>query len=378
MKIRIDLPQSINEIGSRDNQEDALYPAVGSATANERVFVLCDGMGGHDHGEVASQAVCTAISQYILTNWPADGRVGDYLILDAIEVAFKALDAKDSDTLKKMGTTLTLVILHEGGCTAAHIGDSRIYHIRPSECKVLYRSRDHSLVTDLYQAGEISFEEMSTSPQKNIITKAMQPGEDNRVKPDIVHIGNLRPGDYIYMCSDGMMEQMDDQQLTNFLCVKDNDSYKIKKLIEETACNSDNHSAHLIRICEVTMDENEAIVDDESTVRCNFLNIHPIVAEAEVVDEEQRMEEERNKDIPVQTLLKERCKWLWVLVVVILALILYTLVNLCGNKDKDSKELKQEVPMNITIQSSSAKKATQPPKPSELGIHEIKHNKPEK
>ena len=76
-----------------------------------------------------------------------------------------------------MGTTLTLLYFACNGVTAAHIGDSRIYHIRPN-VGLLYQSRDHSLVYDLFQAGEISYEEMATFPQKNVITRAMSPGEE--------------------------------------------------------------------------------------------------------------------------------------------------------------------------------------------------------
>ena len=342
MNINIGSPQAIWEIGKRDNQEDALFPELGMATSNERVFVLCDGMGGHEHGEVASRTVCSTIYKYLYAHWPEDGMVTDRIITDAIQAAYEALDAKDSDAVKKMGTTLTLVVLHEGGCTAVHIGDSRIYHLRTAERRLLYRSRDHSLVTDLYQAGEISYEEMRTSPQKNIITKAMQPGEDNRVRPDIVHIGNLRQGDYLYMCSDGMLEQMDDSELIDLLCANESDETKRKRLIKATASNSDNHSAFLIHIHEVTMDENETIQDDEGTVRCNFLNIRPAVVEAEVVEDEQQSEDLAKKQLSTPTNKKDR-RWLFLLLfAIVLALVFYAWVNLGADEDNNKNQPEQQ------------------------------------
>ena len=340
------MPQGIYETGRRDNQEDAICPALGEATPDERVFVLCDGMGGHEHGEVASQAVCTTIYEYFYAHWPNDGIVDDQLVYDAIQSAYIALDAKDSNTGKKMGTTLTMVVLHKRGCTAAHIGDSRIYHLRTSEHRLLYRSRDHSLVMDLYQAGEIPYEEMGTSPQKNIITKAMQPGEENRVKPDIVHIGNLLAGDYLYLCSDGMMEQMDDSKLIGILCTKDSDIEKKRQLIKATAGNSDNHSAHLIRIREVIKDEHEAVVDDEGTSRFNFLNIRPNIVDAVEVDTPKKETERLSTANP--PLAKNNYRWLWLLLAVMTALIILFWMSLNsgdGDKTKQQNPPSQEIEM---------------------------------
>lgn len=343
MEIKIGLPCGIYETGERENQEDALYPAIGKATVDDKVFILCDGMGGHEHGEVASQTVCQTISSYMRDHWPADGIVSDHLILDAIEAAFKVLDVLDSDANKKMGTTLTMVVLHKRGCTAVHIGDSRIYHLRPSERRLLYRSRDHSLVTDLFQAGEISYEEMCSSPQKNIITKAMQPGEDNRVRPDIVHIGNLRAGDFLYMCSDGMMEQMDDSQLIDILCAKGSDEDKRQRLMEASVDSSDNHSAHLIPIQEVMMDENEVVVDDEGTSRYNFLNIHPKVVDAVEMDFQPTKTEGQPAAIPPAA--KTNRKWTWLLFAAIAALIILLWMSLNGgeNKAKQQNPPQQEI-----------------------------------
>ena len=64
MKINIYKPLAVQELGKRDNQEDCVYPSVGSATSGDSLFILCDGMGGHEHGEVASQTVCKCVSDY--------------------------------------------------------------------------------------------------------------------------------------------------------------------------------------------------------------------------------------------------------------------------------------------------------------------------
>ena len=287
MKITIHQPLYIFEIGQRANQEDSLYPAGEKATSEDRLFVLCDGMGGHEHGEVASQTVCKALG-----NWFSDNEVQAQLLTDnqllaAIEYAYNALDTKDNGGIKKMGTTLTLLYIHARGITAAHIGDSRIYHIRPQSSSpsgrlggaILYQSRDHSLVFDLFQSGEISHEEMATFPQKNIITRAMQPGEENRMRPDIVHITDVQPGDYFYMCSDGMLEQMTNEELAALLSSDISDEEKRNQLIKATANNKDNHSAWLIHVKYViNEDGDDKLVNEEPTSRCNAINILPKVA----------------------------------------------------------------------------------------------------
>ena len=117
---------------------------------------------------------------------------------------------------------------------------------------------------------------MRTSPQKNVITRAMQPGEDNRVRADIVHITNVQPGDYFYLCTDGMLEEMENDELVDILSSNQTDEAKRQQLIEATKNNHDNHSAYLIHVKEVMQevgDENN--LDDEGTSRFNACNIHP-------------------------------------------------------------------------------------------------------
>ena len=274
MKIEIYPPLSILEIGQRTNQEDAI------AQWENHLFVLCDGMGGHEHGEVASQTVCQAIVNWC--NVRALEPLSEAQVEDAIYYAYARLDEKDKGELRKMGTTLTLLYIGSTGVLAAHIGDSRIYHIRPKSSHtgegqgeaVLYQSRDHSLVFDLFQAGEITYEEMATYPQKNIITRAMQPGADNHSRPDIIHITDIQPGDYFYMCSDGMLEDMTNEELVTLLSSHISDEEKRKRLIEATVNNQDNHTAWLIHVKDVVKEAgDEDFENEELTSRCNAMNI---------------------------------------------------------------------------------------------------------
>lgn len=277
MKISLYPPLSIHEIGQRDNQEDFI------AQWDNRLFILCDGMGGHEKGEVASQTVCQSLVKWFEENVKDDSFTDDQLHA-ALEYAYTELDKFDDDSTRKMGTTLTLLYLGEEGVLAAHMGDSRIYHIRSNsspigggrEGAVFYQSRDHSLVFDLFQAGEITYEEMATFPQKNVITRVMMPGQENRMRPDIIHISDIQPGDYFYMCSDGMLEQMDNDVLVALLSSEASDKKKRQQLIAATTNNQDNHSAWLIHIKDVIFEEGDnQLVNEELTARCNAIKILP-------------------------------------------------------------------------------------------------------
>ena len=269
MKISLYPPLSIHEIGQRPNQEDSIIQW------DNRLFVLCDGMGGHEKGEVASQTVCQSLTTWFEKNVNLEDSFTDDQLREALEYTYQQLDKFADDNPKQMGTTLTLLYINMQGVTAAHMGDSRIYHIRPNN-GTLYQSRDHSLVFDLFQAGEITYEEMATFPQKNIVTRAMTPGEDNRMRPDIIHISDIQPGDYFYMCSDGMLEQMNNDQLVALLSSQLTDEEKKNKLIEFTKGNQDNHSAWIIHIKDVIKeDADEQLVNEEPTARCNAINIIP-------------------------------------------------------------------------------------------------------
>ena len=281
MRINIYQPLAIHELGKRANQEDSIYPIEGKATENDRLFLLCDGMGGHEHGEVASQSICKSLSSFLLQHAVASEGLEDKLLSDALAYAYEELDklAIAGDT-RQMGTTLTLLYFHSNGCTAVHIGDSRIYHLRPSSNTILYKSRDHSLVYDLYQAGELTYEEMKTFPQKNVITRAMIAGDKNHPRPDVIHISDIQPGDYFYICSDGMLEQMEDEELLDIFAANVCDEEKRQMLISETSDNKDNHSAYIVHIKEVSHDEADvSLVNEEPTAKCNALNIKPDVEE---------------------------------------------------------------------------------------------------
>ncbi len=242
----------------KPHQEDSIFPAHGKATDRDRLFILCDGMGGHEAGEVASATVCEAMSNSILTALPdAEGDFTEEVFQNALNDAFVALDAQDNgESEKKMGTTMTLLKLHNGGCFIAHMGDSRVYHIRPGrtagKTQILFRTEDHSLVNELVKIGELTPEEAKHSRKKHVITRAMQPHTERRPKADLYTTTDIQPGDYFYLCSDGMLENMEDHQLCYFFSKEaGDDKHKVEALLKATEENRDNHSAIIVHVLEV-------------------------------------------------------------------------------------------------------------------------------
>lgn len=249
---------SVSEIGQRQNQEDSIYPLLGNVNDSDRLFILCDGMGGHEGGEVASSTVCASMSEYLNERCDAEGSFRKVDFDHALSVAYDALDARDNGGAKKMGTTMTFLKFHSKGCMVAHIGDSRIYHIRPSasgEDRIRYVSYDHSLINDLVASGQMTPEEAKNSNQKNVITRAMQPGLNPRPKADVYNIEDIRPGDCFYMCTDGMLERMDDMELADILSEPGSVEAKLQEIVSRTAENRDNHTAHLIEVEDVINDQ---------------------------------------------------------------------------------------------------------------------------
>ena len=300
--IEIRLPLSFSEIGSKDNQEDYLYPQ--HADSNTRVFILCDGMGGHDNGEVASKTAATALGDYL-----SQFKEVDIPIFEAgLTKAYDALDMIDTHSARKPGTTMTCVCLNENNYLVAHIGDSRIYHIRPSLFNpetgrggILYQSSDHSLVNDLLKAGEITEREASVFPQKNVITKAMQPHLERRYKADVYEFNDIASGDYFFLCSDGIIEQLSNEQLCKILANPGlSDEDKLSQI--KSKCDGltrDNYTCWLIPIDRVQIAEKSSsqnLIMAETEQIDNKIYLAPSKIKAIISSLEPNVEETYNNN----------------------------------------------------------------------------------
>lgn len=285
---------TIWEQGPRPKQEDSIFPEHGQAKDTDRLFIVCDGMGGHSAGEVASSTVCKAMKESVFTHCPnSEGVFTDDDFAVALNEAFLALDAKDNGAEKKMGTTLTFLKLHADGCTIAHIGDSRVYHIRPGknveDTQILFQTIDHSLVNDLVKTGVLTPEEAKHSKQKNVITRAMQPNMSRRTKAALYHSSDIQPGDYFMLCSDGILEQMEDDNIKFIFSEKAGDANsKVDMLVKATEQNHDNHSAILVQVTDVI----NPILQKKSGHETHVDKL-PACREALVDDEEEELSQSK-------------------------------------------------------------------------------------
>lgn len=247
-------PHALNEQGGRSNNEDSIFPPKNQADETTRFFLVCDGMGGHENGEVASSSVCESFAAFLEKVAPDD--FNEEVFNRALDFAFDGLDKKDHShpTAKKMGTTLVFLHLNNKQALMAHIGDSRIYHLRKNgqgEVDIVYKSSDHSLVNELLKAGIITEEEAACHPKKNVITRVLQPHPEKRCKADIHIEPDLRAGDRFFLCSDGVLENLTDKQLCSMAAEQTDDEALINAI--RTLCEGhsrDNFSAWLVSVTE--------------------------------------------------------------------------------------------------------------------------------
>lgn len=348
MKYKLNI-KHIYELGKRDNQEDSIYPLPGEATNEDRLFIVCDGMGGHDSGEVASKTVCEAFSEKVLAISEPNGLFTESMFDEALSTAYDVLDTKDTGARKKMGTTMTFLKFHAGGCMMAHIGDSRIYQIRGG--KILFQTSDHSLVNDFVKAELITPEQAKTHPQRNVITRAMQPLMEARSKADKMFTDNIQAGDYFLLCTDGLIENIEDEDFAAILSNEEwTDDEKTAELVRRSVESRDNHSAYLIHVLDV---------EDESPVETLVGKTEPDVIEAEEYDGKTRIRLPESKSekpensvgelsspAPLPPTSKPKgSKW-WIILLVILAI-----VTLLAYLSKGEKQVEEKTKTSSTIVS---------------------------
>lgn len=211
MNITIDKPCAISEKGGRRNNEDSIYPLPETVDSNQKLFLVCDGVGGAEKGEIASALACESFQVYFDTFLEGDPSA------EFIHKAVQYTEARFDDYIIEhpeavgMATTLTMVYLGANGVTLAHIGDSRIYLFRKG--RILYQTEDHSLVNSLVKLGKISRQEAQCHPQKNIILRAIQ-CSNRPTEADVVVLKDIQAGDVLFMCTDGVMEQLTNESLS--------------------------------------------------------------------------------------------------------------------------------------------------------------------
>ena len=176
------------------------------------IFVVCDGMGGAKSGNVASSLAAEVFVQDIKRNFSTlmDREKADIMLRSAAKLAnFTVYEQSvQVEDFNGMGTTLVAVLIRGRKATVINVGDSRAYGITSEGIYQL--STDHSVVQMMVDRGELTPEAAKSYPGKNLITRAI--GTEPMVMCDIFHT-DLEKGDYVLLCSDGLSNMMDDQEI---------------------------------------------------------------------------------------------------------------------------------------------------------------------
>ncbi len=232
---------------SRNNNEDSV--AVDDASG---LIVLADGMGGYNAGEVAS-GMATSFIKTELGRWLTEAsdnasdtdvrRAMDICVDNANRAIFNA--ANSNPQCAGMGTTLVVGVFREGRLLMGHVGDSRAYRWRAGRLTQI--THDHSLLQEQIDSGLITAEQAAFSSNKNLVTRAV--GVEDTVLLE-THLHDVLPGDLYLLCSDGLSDMLDDENIAQLLQTSDALSEVAAALVDAAneAGGKDNISVVLARV----------------------------------------------------------------------------------------------------------------------------------
>jgi protein phosphatase len=212
------------------------------------MFVVADGMGGAQAGEVASQIAVEAFAQGL----PDDGSAEERLVLRALEANRRIYELASAEHERAgMGTTLTAALLDDAHVAIAHVGDSRAYLFRDGELRRL--TKDHSLVWELVERGKLTEEQAEEHPQRSIITRAL--GPEPTVDVDTWSYP-VRDDDVLLLCSDGLTSMISEERISRILAIPGGLDEKADRLIADAneAGGRDNITVVLVRLEDVGVD----------------------------------------------------------------------------------------------------------------------------
>ena len=260
------------------------------------MFAVADGMGGAKAGEVASALAVEAVKNAGDSDEPVEEQLA--AIVRSANRRIYDLAVTD-ESRRGMGTTLTLVKVHDDEISIAHVGDSRAYRMRDSELSQL--TRDHSLVAELERSGQITAEAAEHHPQRSIITRALGPEPD--VEVDTYTLSG-RDGDLFLICSDGLTSMISDDEVTSILrsAASLDDAAEALVLAANQSGGKDNITVILFRLGE---DEGGA---EQTAVRPVPSDQDTIVGDLHADDLQTRPGTEPEPDVPDPTIVRPQPK----------------------------------------------------------------------
>ena len=218
----------------REQNQDSYY--ISEPLDKVQLFIIADGMGGYNGGEIASSLAVQSAKNYIENNFESSDKDKEsiiQLVASALEYANMVVyeKSKENEELSEMGTTMDICLIYNNKAYSGHVGDSRVYRIRKEFIRKL--TQDHSYVQKLVKDGTITQEEAQHHPQKNMLMKAL--GCNAFVEPDVM-IKGFQKDDILLMTTDGLTNLVSKDHL--FETVKAENLEQVpKKLVEEANNN---------------------------------------------------------------------------------------------------------------------------------------------
>jgi len=201
---------------------------------DQRVFAVADGMGGAVGGAKASKLAVEAIEKKWRDMPPpsTDRESIKSWLLDTVTLANQSVwhEAEEDSTVRGMGTTVVVAVQGEDSfMEIAHVGDSRAYLVRDGKSTLL--TNDHSVVQEMVRAGRLTEEQARINPYKNLITRCL--GHEEKVEIDQTPV-ELKPKDWIVLCSDGLPTVLRDEQISDVVAKKHEPDMACEELVKQT------------------------------------------------------------------------------------------------------------------------------------------------
>ncbi len=247
------------EFGTQTHQGRVRTSNEDSYAANpkNKIFVVADGMGGHAAGEIASQIAASTVEELVSTRRHSGNDLEETLRVAAQEANARIYETqRRKPELAGMGSTLTVLSFRDKMFFVAHVGDSRAYLLRDGILDQL--TRDHSLVWHLFESGVLRKDELSSHPQKNLITRSI--GPHPQVEVDVER-GEAREGDIYLLCSDGLTDVLTDEHIRKIL----SENGKSSQELGDTLVNAANKGGGPDNITVVVVRLQPGDAEDEDT-----------------------------------------------------------------------------------------------------------------
>lgn len=239
-----------SDIGRNERRKNEDYVWVDEKTG---LYIVADGMGGQEAGEIASELASNTIGDLVSTKLkdvsdPPTAESIEQLIKNAFEAANKIVSkaAQAADQRRKMGATIVVALLQPSNAYISHAGDARAYLIRGAT--IMQLTRDDSWIAELTAEGLVSKDEAKGHIYEHIVTKAI--GQDAELQPSFQQV-SLTPGDWLLLCSDGLWNMVEDEEiLTNLQQVGDDPNRAVDDLVAAAneAGGKDNISIVAIKV----------------------------------------------------------------------------------------------------------------------------------